>query len=30
MKARGYDEVLRIDSMGNVLGRIGQGEKTIV
>ncbi len=29
MKALGYDEVL-IDSMGNVLGRIGQGEKTIL
>jgi putative selenium metabolism hydrolase len=29
MKALGYDEVI-IDSMGNVLGRIGQGEKSIL
>jgi putative selenium metabolism hydrolase len=29
MKALGYDEVI-IDSMGNVLGRIGNGEKSIL
>ncbi len=29
MKALGYDEVI-IDSMGNVLGRIGSGEKAIL
>ena len=29
MKALGYDEVI-IDSMGNVLGRIGKGEKSIL
>ena len=29
MKALGYDEVI-IDSMGNVLGRIGSGEKSIL
>jgi putative selenium metabolism hydrolase len=29
MKALGYDEVI-IDSMGNVLGRIGYGEKSIL
>ena len=29
MKVLGYDEVL-IDSMGNLLGRIGNGEKTIL
>ena len=29
MKAFGYDEVI-IDSMGNLLGRIGQGEKAIL
>lgn len=29
MKALGYDEV-RIDSMGNILGRIGSGEKSVL
>ena len=29
MVALGYDEVI-IDSMGNVVGRIGQGEKAIL
>src|SRR6185295_8594918 len=29
MKALGYDEVI-IDSMGNVLGRIGSGERSIL
>src|SRR6185436_4462692 len=29
MKALGYDEVV-IDSMGNLLGRIGSGEKSIL
>jgi putative selenium metabolism hydrolase len=29
MKALGYDEVI-IDSMGNILGRIGNGEKSIL
>src|SRR5687768_10893092 len=29
MKALGYDEVV-IDSMGNLLGRIGNGEKSIL
>src|SRR5687768_18237056 len=29
MKALGYDEVI-IDSMGNLLGRIGNGEKSIL
>ncbi len=29
MKALGYDEV-RIDAMGNVLGRIGKGKKTLL
>src|ERR1044072_6983565 len=29
MKALGYDEVI-IDSMGNVIGRIGDGEKCIL
>jgi putative selenium metabolism hydrolase len=29
MKALGYDEVI-IDSMGNILGRIGSGEKSIL
>ncbi|MBY0435170.1 MAG: M20/M25/M40 family metallo-hydrolase, partial [Cyclobacteriaceae bacterium] len=29
MKALGYDEV-RLDAMGNVLGRIGQGPKSIL
>ncbi|HJS17818.1 MAG TPA: YgeY family selenium metabolism-linked hydrolase [Anaerolineales bacterium] len=29
MKALGYDEVI-VDSMGNVLGRIGDGEKSIL